>query len=153
MAKRVRGSRSAHRPGGQGPSRAKKTSGSAAPAPVDVAPASADEYATEADEYVTEADEFVTDAGSGEVEVDEVAVAALAAAGPSPEQTGQVRSPRRARRKARKQRPDDLAARAAAEDVWVREDLRRIGIVSVVLLVALALAWVVFAFLDVLNLY
>ena len=146
MAKRVRGSRSAHRPGGQGPSRAKKTSSSAAPAPVDVTPDSADQL-------VTDADELVTDADSSGIEVDEVAVAALAAVAPSPEQPEQARTPRRARRKARKQRPDELAARAAAEDVWVRGDLRRIGIVSVVLLAGLAVAWIVFGFLDVLNLY
>jgi hypothetical protein len=59
---------------------------------------------------------------------------------------------RRARRSARS-RPDDLAARAAAEDVWVRADLRRIGIISAVLLAGLAVAWVIFVLLDVLGLY
>ena len=37
--------------------------------------------------------------------------------------------------------------------MWVREDLRRIGVVSLVLFVALAVAYVVFGMLDVLNLY
>jgi hypothetical protein len=41
----------------------------------------------------------------------------------------------------------------AAEDVYVREDLRRILVVSGVLFAALALAWFVFVFLDVLDLY
>jgi hypothetical protein len=63
------------------------------------------------------------------------------------------RSRRRERRRSPKQRADDLTARATAESVWVRADLRRIGLVSVVLLVLLAVAWVIFGVLDVLNLY
>jgi hypothetical protein len=35
----------------------------------------------------------------------------------------------------------------------VRADLRRIGIISAVLLAGLAVAWVVFVLLDVLGLY
>lgn len=138
MAKRVRGSRSAHRPGGQGPSRARRTDIDGATAPDDALPASADD--------------LVTDADYSEVEVDEAAVAALAAATPAsaPEQE---LAPRRSRRKARKQRPSDLAARVAAEDVWVRQDLRRIGVVSMIQLAALAVAWVLFGLLDVLSLY
>jgi hypothetical protein len=62
------------------------------------------------------------------------------------------KSRRRARRRT-KARPDDLAARAAAETVWVREDLRRIGIVSLILVVTLAVAWLVFGVMDVLGLY
>ncbi len=62
------------------------------------------------------------------------------------------RRTRQARRRA-KSRPDDLAARAAAEDVWVRADLRRIGVVSAILVAGLAVAWVVFVMLDVLGLY
>jgi hypothetical protein len=95
----------------------------------------------------------VTDVDYSEVEVDEEAVAALAASPATPEAQPAARSPRRARRSGRKQRSSDLAARAAAEDVWVRGDLRRIGLVSLVLLVALAASWVVFGFFDVLNLY
>lgn len=138
MAKRVRGSRSAHRPGGQGPSRAKKTSDNGALAPDDALPVTADEP--------------LTKASGGEFDVDEAAVAALAAA-TSTREPEEAKTPRRGRRRGRKQRPTNLAARMAAEDVWVREDLRRIGIVSVVLLVGLAVAWVVFGFLDVLGLY
>ena len=138
MAKRVR-SRSTHRPGGQGPSRTKKTSEAGASTADDVTVASADGP--------------VTDVDYSEVEVDEEAVAALAASPATPEAQPAARSPRRARRSGRKQRSSDLAARAAAEDVWVRGDLRRIGLVSLVLLVALAASWVVFGFFDVLNLY
>jgi hypothetical protein len=61
-------------------------------------------------------------------------------------------SSRRTRRRT-KARPNDLTARASAETVWVRADLRRIGIVSAILLVALGLAWVVFVVTDVLGLY
>jgi hypothetical protein len=144
VAKRVRGSRSAHRPGGQGPNRTKRTS--------ETAPLAADDL------ELAGAGESVTDADYIEVEVDEEAVAALAAVTPAPAaeaeaQPQPTRSPRRARRSSRKQRSGDLATRAASEDVWVRADLRRIGLVSVVLLVALAACWFVFGFLDVLDLY
>lgn len=146
MAKRVRGNRSAYRPGGQGPGGTKQTSEGATSASDDLTAA-------------TESDEIVGGVTGDEVEVDEAAVAALAAATP-PTATSEPtpkreskRARRRERRRSTKQRSDDLAARAAAENVWVREDLRRIGIVSVILLVALALAWVVFGMLDVLSLY
>jgi len=143
VAKRVRGSRSAHRPGGQGPSRTKKPANGAA-------------EATDAETAAPDQD-VVSDAAYGEVEVDEVAAAAVAAvatteAAPSEEQAPR-RSRRRERRRSPKQRTDDLTARATAESVWVRADLRRIGLVSVVLLVLLAVAWVIFGVLDVLNLY
>ena len=89
--------------------------------------------------------------------MDESAVAALAAATATPAEPATQPEPRRSRRRDRrrgaKQRSDDLAARAAAETVWVRADLRRIGIVSVILLVALAVSWVIFGLLDVLSLY
>ncbi len=99
------------------------------------------------------ADELVTDVDYSEVDVDEEAVAALAAATPAEEPAQQGGTPRRSRRRVRKQRSGDLAARVAAENVWVRDDLRRIGLVSVVLLAGLAVAWVLFGFLDVLGLY
>ncbi len=132
MAKRVRGSRSTHRPGGQGPSRAGKSDTSTA----------ADEAVSQAttDDGIDTAIDTV-DADYSEMIVAEAAPAAAPA------------KSRRARRRTNKARPDDLAARAAAENVWVREDLRRIGVVSVILVVALAVAWVVFVAMDVLNLY
>ena len=142
MAKRVRSNRSARRPG-QTPNRSKNASADAAPS------------ADRPDETAVDPT-VVDDASYSEVEVDETAVAALAATTPPPAQTpsGPRRPRRRERRRASgKQRSDDLAARAAAETVWVREDLRRIGVVSVVLLVALAVAWVIFGVLDVLSLY
>lgn len=128
MAKRVR-SRSARRPGGQGPSRAKKTSD---------ASTSAHEGVSQA---TTDADIETTDAEYTEIAVEQATTP-----------TAATSSRRRSRRRT-KSRPDDLAARAAAENVWVREDLHRIGIVSAILLVALAVAWVVFVAMDVLNLY
>ncbi len=132
MAKRARASRSTHRPGGQGPTRTKQTA-DASSAAVDTDP------------------ESVTDAGydlSGEAieaQYNEVALESAAVAA-SPRRTRQDR--RRA-----KSRPDDLTARASAEDVWVREDLRRIGIVSAILVAGLAIAWVLFVPLDLLGLY
>ena len=145
MAKRTRASRSAHRPGGPGPSRAKKTSG-AEPSPEN--PVDAEVSAAE-------------DIGAtySDVEVDEVAAAAIAAATTSqataapPEAKPGRRARRRTARTSKKRNQDDLASRATAETVWVRADLRRIGVVSVVLFVALAVAYVVFGIVDVLNLY
>jgi hypothetical protein len=46
-----------------------------------------------------------------------------------------------------------LTSRAAAEDAFVREDLRRIGAVSFILIIGLALAWVLFYAMDLLGLY
>ena len=142
MAKRTRASRSAHRPGGQGPNRTKKTSGEESSS------------TTPAEPEVSTAEDI--GASYSEVEVDEVAAAAVAAA-TTTEATQQTtkgkRSRKRAVRTAKRKSQDDLAARAAAETVWVRVDLRRIGVVSLVLFVALAVAYVVFGMLDVLNLY
>jgi hypothetical protein len=89
--------------------------------------------------------------------VDEVAAAAIASATAS-QTTEEQPTGRRARRRAvgrssKKRGQDDLATRAAAETAWVRGDLRRIGVVSVVLIAALAVAYVVFGVVDVLNLY
>jgi hypothetical protein len=56
-------------------------------------------------------------------------------------------------RRAVKVRQDSLQARIAAENVYVRDDLRRIAVVSAILFAALAAAWFVFVFLDVLGLY
>ena len=94
--------------------------------------------------------------GYSEVEVDEVAAAAVAASAAAPVDEAPTTG-RRARRRARgrtsKKSQADLASRAATEDAWVRADLRRIGVVSVILVAALALAYVVFGVMDVLNLY
>ena len=142
MAKRTRASRSAHRPGGQGPNRTKKTSGAESSA------------TTSAEPEVSTAEDI--GASYSEVEVDEAAAAAVAATSTAQATqdapTGK-RSRRRAVRTSKRKSAYDLAARAAAETLWVREDLRRIGIVSVILIVALALSYVVFGVMDVLNLY
>jgi hypothetical protein len=132
VAKRVRGSRSTHRPGGQGPSRTRKTT----------------DGSTTAAEGVSQATTGVEPEAGIETVDAEYTELAVAESAPAPE-------PKRARRARRrtKSRPDDLAARAAAEDVWVREDLRRIGIVSAVLIGGLAVAWVLFVLLDLLSLY
>ena len=59
---------------------------------------------------------------------------------------------RRTRRSARAQ-AESLEGRSAAENTWVREDLRRIGIISVVLLTALLIAWVLLVVVDIFNIY
>ena len=145
MAKRTRASRSAHRPGGQGPTRTKKSSDGETSSAV---PSEAE---------VTDAEEI--GATYSEVEVDEIAASAIAAATATqateePEPIPGRRSLRRAQGRTSKKRGHDaLAARAAAEDVWVREDLRRIAVVSLILVVGLGLAYIVFVVIDVLGLY
>jgi len=66
------------------------------------------------------------------------------------------RAPAPRARKARrgvKVRADSLGARAAAENTWVTEDLRRIGLVSLVLVAGLLVAWVLFVPMDLAGLY
>lgn len=130
MAKRVRGSRSSHRPGGHGPSRTSKTSNTDSAAASDVS-----DVAVDAD-----IDAAVESVGA---EYTELAI----------EETAPKPVKARRTRRASKVKADSLQARSAAEDVYVREDLRRIGIVSVVLVAGLAVAWVIFVAMDVLNLY
>ena len=140
MAKRTRASRSAHRPGGQGPSRAKKTSGAepSLESPIDAEVSAAEDIG----------------ATYSDVEVDEVAAATTSQATEAPPAAKSGRRVRRrAARTSKKRSQDDLATRSAAETVWVRADLRRIGIVSIVLFVGLAVAYVIFGVVDVLNLY
>jgi hypothetical protein len=104
--------------------------------------------------------------GSGlsyaEVQVDEAAAAAIAAATVSPADgalssdtsVGPIGGRRADRRRTSKRRTsEELSARGAAEDAWIREDLRRIGVISLVLLALLAACWVVFGAMDVLGLY
>jgi len=132
VAKRVR-SRGSYRPGGQGPSRTKST----APGASDAA-----------------SDAIVGDVAYDEVEVDEIAAAAVASA--TPAQPAAATEGRRASRRERRRprgRTDELAARATAESTWVQDDLRRIGVITVILVVALVVAWVVFGYLDILGLY
>lgn len=132
MAKRTRVSRSAHRPGGQGPSRTRRTG----------------ETATPAADSTTD---IVADSGNDAVSDTSDAAYREIASEQAPPAT-EMKPSRRARRRA-KGRPDDLAARAEAEDVWVRGDLRRIGFVSATLVAGLVAAWVLFVLLDVLSLY
>ena len=127
MAKRVR-SRSAHLPGGQGPSRTKKSSEDDA-----TTTSAASEATTDIDSAVETVESTYT-----EISVDEAAPAT---------------TKRRRTRRPSKVKADSLEARVAAENVYVREDLRRIGVVSVVLIVGLAAAWVLFYAMDLLSLY
>jgi hypothetical protein len=92
-----------------------------------------------------------------EVEVDEEAAAAIAAVTTTTPQPEQAAPGRRAQRRVRgrsgRKSRDELSARAAAEDAWVRADLRRIAFVSVVLLAMLAIAYLVLGVVDVLGWY
>jgi hypothetical protein len=48
---------------------------------------------------------------------------------------------------------DSLASRAAAEEVYVTDDLRRIGIVSAVMLSVLVVVWLLLAVIDPFSVY
>jgi hypothetical protein len=130
VAKRVRGNRSAHQSGGQGSSRTSKTSDESTDAASDASAAGSD----------VDIDAAVGSVGTEYTEI------ALEEVAPAPVK------PRRARRST-KVKADSLQARSAAENVYVREDLRRIGVVSVILVVTLMVAWVIFVVMDVLGLY
>ena len=143
MAKRTRASRSAHRPGGQGPTRTKKTS------EAETSPATS----PEADVGTAEDIGRQLLGGGGRRgrrcrrrrQRDHTGQRRAAPRAVAPAGEHEDEPPRRARA--------DLASRATSEDVWVRADLRRIAVVSVILVAALALAYVVFGIVDVLNLY
>ena len=130
MAKRVRGSHSTHRPGGQAPTRPQKPTTASA-----VSSASGD-VASAAD--IDQAIDSVV------LETTEVTIADPVAPAP----WRQSRARKRVTVKA-----DSLQARVAAENVYVREDLRRIAVVSGILIAGLAVAWVLFVLLDLLGLY
>ncbi len=130
MAKRDRASRSSHRPGGQGPSRFRKTGETSASEAAYVTDGSPDVDIDAAVETV--------ESGYTEMAIDETA--------PATTKSRRTRRPTKAR-------ADSLQVRAAAEDSFVREDLRRISVVSVILIIGLAVAWVLFYAMDLLGLY
>lgn len=146
MAKRVRASRSAHRPGGQGPSRSRKTSDTPTPATAPVLSA--------APEAAIDDALMAVETEPAEVEYAELTLDEQPApAAPPPSTTkGAARRARRARQAA-KTKADSLEARVAAENVYVRQDLRRIASVSGILFIGLAVAWVLFVAVDLLSLY
>jgi hypothetical protein len=125
VAKRIRGQRATHRVAGQ-PARVRQSTPSS-PAIASSAPA-------------VDIDAAIDDVMMAETE--------LAIAEPVVPSTP-VGRPRRTV----KVKQDSLQARIAAENIYVRDDLRRIGMVSGILFAALAVAWFVFVFLDVLGLY
>jgi hypothetical protein len=126
VAKKVRGKSSTYRPGGQGPSRSKESTS-----------LSNGDSSDAIDSAIDSAAEPV------EVDVSEISIA-------SPEKV--ARKPKAARRSSRAM-AESLEGRAAAEQVWVRDDLRHIGIISAVLFTGLAIAWVLFVPLNLLGLY
>ena len=133
MAKRARGARSGHRPGGQGPSRTRKsgdTTSTAVPA------AAGPGFTGGAD----------IDAAIETVALESEELAAAHEAYLEPPTT------RKARRGA-KVRSDSLEARIAAENVFIAEDLRRIGILTIGLVAALLVVWVLLVPLELGGLY
>jgi hypothetical protein len=61
-------------------------------------------------------------------------------------------APPRARVRTR-QRGDTLAARVAAEESWISDDLRRIAIISGALVLSLLIAWFLLVVLNLSGLY
>lgn len=130
MAKRVRGSHSTHRPGGLAPVKPIRPAGSAPGAGTATTPSA---WEPIADSTI---DSLV-------VETTEVTIQEPMAPVPA---TGRAR-------KRTTVKADSLQARVAAENVYVREDLRRIAVVTAILVAGLAVAWVFFVVLNVLGLY
>lgn len=130
MSKRVRGSRSAHRPGGHGPVRIRRTAeASSAPGAEVTSPA----WDADIDEAIDLA----------VLETTEITI----------EEAAPIVQPARRQRRVARVKADSLQARVAAENVYVLEDLRRIGFVTAVMLIGLLLAWILFVPLNLLGLY
>lgn len=123
MAKRVRGQRASHRIGGQAPQRRASEATASRTLTPPVAP-----------DLDAAIDSVFYDA---ELTIQEPATTVV---------------PTKPRRGARI-KVDSLDARVAAENIYVRDDLRRILFVSIVLFGALAVCWFLFVFLNVLGLY
>jgi hypothetical protein len=130
VAKRVRGSRSAHRPGGQVPVRSRRSAEASTPSAPTPAPAAWDADIDDAIDLVV-------------METMEVSI----------EEAAPVVQPTRRQRRATRVKADSLQARVTAENVYVLEDLRRIAFVTAVLFVGLFVAWVLFVPLGLLDLY
>jgi hypothetical protein len=130
VAKRVRGSHSTHRPGGHVPVRAQKP-----PATPTAASSTSPNPAWDAD--IDQAIDSVI------LETTEVTIEDPVVPVPAAGRT----------RKRVTVKSDSLQARVSAENVYVREDLRRIAVVSAILVAGLAVAWVLIVLLDVLGLY
>ena len=130
MAKRVRGSHSTHRPGGHVPAREQKP-----PATPTAASSTSANAGWDAD--IDQAIDSVI------LETTEVTIEDPVAPTPATVRT----------RKRVTVKTDSLQARVAAENIYVREDLRRIAVVSAILVAGLAVAWVLIVFLDLLGLY
>jgi hypothetical protein len=125
LAKRVRGQRSTHRPGGVGPARSERepTIRSASPeASLSVAPAVASRAV-------------------------EPPASVLAVAGPGATATARDLRPRT------RLRSSGLDQKAAAETEWVTDDLRRIAVISAIMVAGLALAWVLLAVVGLGDFY
>ncbi len=129
MAKRVRGSHSTHRPGGQVPTRPQKPSTASA--------------------AISASGDVATDAAIGQA-IDSVVLETTEVTIADP--VAPALTPSRARKRVTVKQ-DSLQARVAAENVYVREDLRRIAVVSGILITGLAVAWVLFVLLDLFGLY
>lgn len=136
VAKRIRGNRSTHRPGGQGPSR---TSDKPAGQRTDE-PGNAGTVALRA--QVRRLEPRAADPAPEATPVD-AAASDPVGAGTSRSARGRV-----------KVKPNSLlAARAATEYVYVGQDLKRITWLGVLLFLALLAAWVLLVPLDLAGIY
>ena len=145
MAKRIRGQRSTRHTGGQGPSRRGQ-----------------DEQTTAAPQAGSAS---LGRSGSTSTTTPTAATSAAGAttataAGPTAPRTTAATSSRattpasgRAPRAGIRVRSDSLTAREAAEQTYVTEDLRRIGMVCALLAGILVLIWILLVPLDLLGLY
>ena len=132
MAKRVRGQRSTHRPGGVGPARL-------------------DRESTVVRRTVTTSTAVpVGSAGSGGPGSDATVVQRTVPASSATRTSSLAIRDARSRTRLRS---GGLEQKAAAEAGWVTEDLRRIAVISAIMLAGLALAWVLLVFVGLGDFY
>jgi hypothetical protein len=139
VAKRVRGPRSTHRPGGQGPSRVSR-----------------EERATPSGRSAVQAPEPAVGTASVPARPpDTVSPEVPAPPAPRPRTAPRTEAAASARvsRTRSRARADSLASRASAELVYVTDDLRRIAVVSLVMLVVFGVIWLLLAVIDPLSVY
>jgi hypothetical protein len=130
LAKRVRGQRSTHRPGGTAQARPERDATAARASESRTVPTSASTAAA------------VGTGQSSAVTASPVATTTTRSATATPELRPRTRL-----------RSSGLEQKAAAETAWVTDDLRRIAVISAIMIAGLAIAWVLLVVLGLGDFY
>lgn len=147
MAKRIRGSRSTHRPGGQGPSH---TTDKPAGPRTDEARAPARGVLRA---QVSRQEPRAVDPAPGTTPIDAAAGDPTGAGTAGTTGAGTAGTARSARGRVKVKPNSLLAARAATEYVYVGQDLKRITWLGALLFLVLLAAWVLLVPLDLAGIY